>query len=482
MNSTSLSDLFSKGRVLVVGDAMLDRYLTGLVSRISPEAPVPVVQLTREFARPGGAANVAASVAALGPSVSFIGVVGRDADAERLVREIESCGVDTSNLVWNSDVSTISKTRVVASGFHQLVRVDRDGDWKQFAGAADEVLERACEGIADCDAVLIADYDKGTIAPSVANGLIAACRKHAKPCLVDPKKTDFGAYAGATLLTPNIMEVERALGCRIKCQADVERAAQEIRNRWEVNEVLITQGASGMTLSSENGHIHIPAERHDVADVSGAGDTVIAAIAASLSAGWSMHDACKLGSAAAGIAVSHAGTYVVSRSELELAWNGCSPKIMDWTLAREHLAHAQRAGCKVVFTNGCFDILHAGHLSCLERARRLGDLLVVGLNSDCSVRMNKGENRPIIDETHRAQMLAGLACVDIVILFDDPTPESLVRHICPNILVKGSDYDPRTMAGADFVRSNGGRVVTLPLVGGLSTSSILNRAVALNEK
>jgi D-beta-D-heptose 7-phosphate kinase/D-beta-D-heptose 1-phosphate adenosyltransferase len=293
--------------------------------------------------------------------------------------------------------------------------------------------------------------------------------------VVDPKKLDFHAYARATVVTPNLMEAERAVGRPLHGDDAVARAAIEMREAFGLDAMLVTRSAEGMTLSTPGGITHIPAQIRDVADVTGAGDTVVAVLAACLGSGRDLVESCRLANVAAGIAVSHPGTYVVHADELATAWRGLPHKVLTREAARRRLAQARRHGRKVVFTNGCFDILHAGHLASLEGARRLGDLLVVGLNSDASVRGLKGDARPVLCQEDRASLLAGLACVDAVVIFDEPTPEALIRELEPDVLAKGGDYTTDQIAGADFVIARGGQVVTIPLVPGLSTTAILDR-------
>ena len=324
-------------------------------------------------------------------------------------------------------LQTISKTRILSEGQQQLLRLDRDGDRAAFAAAAGDLLGRILPLLDEQAAVVLADYEKGAISPAVARAVIDGCRSRGIPCVVDPKKVDFTAYARATVVTPNLLEAERAAGRPLPDDAAVARAADAMRVALELDAMLITRGAEGMTLSTPRGITHIPAQVRDVADVTGAGDTVVAVLAACLGSGWDLVEACRLANVAAGIAVSHPGTYVVHADELAMAWKGLSHKILNRESARRRLAEARRRGRKVVFTNGCFDILHAGHLACLEGAKRLGDLLVVGLNSDASVRGLKGDSRPVIGQENRASLLAGLACVDVVVIFDEPTPEALIR-------------------------------------------------------
>jgi D-beta-D-heptose 7-phosphate kinase / D-beta-D-heptose 1-phosphate adenosyltransferase len=462
--------------VLVLGDVMLDRHIHGQVRRISPEAPVPVVNLVREDHTPGGAGNVAATLAGLGCPVTLAGLIGTDEEGAQLRESLRSKGVERLSLVERPVLKTISKTRILSDTHQQLIRLDRDGERASYAGLEEELLDQALPLVEHQSAVVLADYEKGVITPKVSRAIIRRCRERQIPCVVDPKKADFGVYCRATIVTPNLMEAERAVGQALLGDEAVAQAAAELRGALGVDALLITRGPEGMSLSTAEGVLHIPAQTRDVADVTGAGDTVVAVLAACLGSGWPVAKACRLANIAAGIAVSHPGTYVVHGDELETAWNGLSPKILSWEAARRRLAEARRHGQKIVFTNGCFDILHAGHLTSLEGAKRMGDFLVVGLNSNASVRGLKGDSRPVISQENRAGLLAGLACVDLVVLFDDPTPEALIELIEPDILVKGGDYTIDRIAGADFVQSRGGRVVTLPLVPGLSTTAILNKS------
>jgi D-beta-D-heptose 7-phosphate kinase/D-beta-D-heptose 1-phosphate adenosyltransferase len=465
--------------VLVVGDAMLDRHIVGKVHRLSPEAPVPVVNVEGERTFPGGAAHVAASLAALGCRVTLAAVVGADSAASTLRRRLSEMGVANLALVERDGVTTICKTRILDDGTHrQLLRLDIDGEREAFENAAELLKDSVLSLYSRQHVVVLADYDKGTLTDSLLRAVIRACRSKEIPCIGDPKRSSFAPYAGATLIAPNVLETSRAMGRALETEEAVCRAAAELRDDLELDHMLITRGSKGMTLSSSEGISHFSAPVREVADVTGAGDTVVAVLAACLAGGWEIRDACGLAVQAAGIAVSKPGTYVVKAAELDSVNSRISPKVVDRETGRRILSDCRRAGRRVVFTNGCFDILHAGHLWCLERAREQGEFLVVGLNSDVSVRGNKGCARPVIGESHRAALLAGLACVDMVVLFDELTPEELVRALEPDVLVKGGDYDPKTIAGAAFVRAKGGQVLTIPLVDGLSTTSILAAGVA----
>jgi D-beta-D-heptose 7-phosphate kinase/D-beta-D-heptose 1-phosphate adenosyltransferase len=464
-------------RALVIGDVMLDRYLEGDVGRISPEAPVPVVRLTREWYRPGGAGNVAASLAGLGCRATLAGVAGSDPEAGRLRRSLEEAGVEGVVLAERPGTRTICKTRVVSHGHHQLLRLDQDGELGEFVAGGEEIRGRLGDLLDAHDVVVLSDYGKGALTPGLVRAAIEGCRARSIPCVVDPKQPDFGVYAGATLLTPNLMEAQRAAGRPLAEEEAIRGACVELKSRLGLEHMLITRGADGMTLATGGGALHhFPAEVREVADVTGAGDTVAAVMAAWLGAGAPAEGACRAASVAAGIAVSHPGCYVVRRGELEWALRGQSPKVKSAEEAARWAADQRGAGRRVVFTNGCFDILHAGHLVCLEQARRLGDTLMVGLNSDSSVRGNKGPERPVVGQDARAALLAGLACVDAVVVFDEPTPLELIRVVRPDVLVKGGDYTIDQIVGADLVQSMGGRVATVPLVPGLSTTLILDAA------
>ena len=469
----SVRDFEGRIAALVFGDVMLDRWIAGHVDRISPEAPVPVLNVKQEFCCPGGAGHVAASLAGLRCAVTVAGVVGNDVDGRLLCEMIQRHPLFEDECVIHAGATTVCKTRLVAGRHQQLVRLDREGPRHLLAEGAERAAERLFPKVPEYGVVVIADYDKGTVSEKLAHRLIARCLEAGVPCLVDGKKRDFGSYAHATLLAPNQMEVERALGRPLRGDTEIAAAADELRRRLALDYMVVTRGADGMSVASESGVTRIPVEAREVADVTGAGDTVVAVLAACLADGWEIEEACRLSMLAAGIAVGKSGTYVVHAAELDAAHRGASPKVVDWAVAKKLVQAAQQAGKRVVFTNGCFDILHAGHLSCLERSRQLGDLLVVGLNSDSSVRINKGPSRPVLSHDHRAALLAGLACIDVVVVFDEERPEQLVRHLAPDILVKGSDYSPEQIAGADFVVSRGGKVVTLPLVPGLSTTAIL---------
>lgn len=467
----SLESLTQGLKALVAGDVMLDRQIAGSVERISP---VPVVRVEREREALGGAGHVAASLAALGCQVTLAGVVGDDRDGALLRRLLADLDIE-DGLIACAEAATITKTRILGGPHQQLLRLDRDGMPGALARGGDALWRAVERDIKYHDVVVIADYDKSTISESLATRIAAACREARVPCIVDSKKPSFEAYRGATLLAPNTMEVQRVIGRKLESDDAVAEAARRLRCALALDYMVITRGAEGMAVASGEQVSHVPARARHVADVTGAGDTVTSVLAACVARGWKVDEAAHLASIAAGLAVSRPGTYAVPLAELDAAYRGRSPKLCDWNQARDAVAAAQQAGRAVAFTNGCFDLLHAGHLASLEQARQLGHFLAVGLNSDISVRLNKGPSRPVISQEHRAALLAGLACVDLVVVFDEERPEALIRHLAPDILVKGNDYAPHEIAGAEFVIGRGGRVVTLPLIAGLSSTNLLRR-------
>ena len=355
---------------LVLGDVMLDRYLEGRVARISPEAPVPVVTLRKSWERPGGAGNVAASLAALRCRVTVGGIVGRDVEGRLLRDRLIDAGVSRTQLVECETVQTVCKTRVMASSHQQMLRLDQDGSRAGYEAAAAQLERLVLPFIGEHQVVVLADYEKGVLTPRLLARVIAECRRLGIPCLVDPKKPTFEAYAGATLLTPNLLEAERAAGGPLASDDAIANAAERMRLQYKLDYMLVTRGPDGMTLAKAGGVTHLRSVVREVADVTGAGDTVVSVLAASLALGLPAEEACRFASVAAGIAVSKPGVYAVRAAELELALGGHSLKAANGATARARVEEARRDGRRVVFTNGCFDILHAGHLSCLERARR----------------------------------------------------------------------------------------------------------------
>jgi D-beta-D-heptose 7-phosphate kinase / D-beta-D-heptose 1-phosphate adenosyltransferase len=463
---------FEQARVMVVGDLMLDRYWTGPVSRISPEAPVPVVKVADVEERPGGAANVALNMARLGVQVSVAGMVGEDEAGASLRRLMDAAGI-RCRLRACGNVPTITKLRVI-SQHQQLLRLDFEErlDSVDSAPLLDDARGAITSGIA---ALVLSDYGKGTL--ERAPELIAAARAAGVPVLVDPKGLDFERYRGATLITPNLSEFEALAGHCAHDNLLVERG-ERMRADLELEGLLITLGDRGMLLLRA-GHdpLHLPTRAREVFDVTGAGDTVIAVVAAALAAGRDLAEAAALANLAAGIVVGKLGTGFVTPAELRAAlrrqrggWSSVLSEA-DLLLAVEE---ARTTGERLVMTNGCFDLLHEGHVAYLEQARRLGDRLIVAVNDDASVRRLKGDGRPVNMLARRMAVLAGLASVDWVVSFSEDTPERLICAVCPDVLVKGGDYRPEEIAGADCVRAAGGSVEVIPYVAGASTTGIID--------
>ncbi len=470
---------FGARRVLVVGDLMLDRYLWGEVQRISPEAPVPVVRLARQTQSAGGAANVARNLTHLGLSVQLGGLTGDDAERTALLAALAMDGIQTPAVIPAGDRATTVKTRVIGN-HQQMLRIDAEST--QPLTPADEsrlwaATEPLLPGLA---ALVLSDYDKGVLTPGLCRRLIHAARAQGLPVLVDPKGQDFGKYAGADLITPN--RAELALATR-QARGDLPAllaAGAELRRALDLGLLVLTLSELGLALLDNGGSRRIPALAREVFDVSGAGDTVIATFAAGLAAGLTRDDTAHLANLAAGVVVGKVGTVPISRDELLAAISGeaareQAAKVLDWAGARARVQAWQAAGERVVFTNGCFDLLHVGHVTYLERARRQGQRLVVGLNTDRSVRALKGPLRPLIGEADRARVLAALAAVDAVVLFDEETPLELILTLRPDVLAKGADYTEATVVGAPEVKSWGGQVALIPLVADRSTTGIIQR-------
>ena len=462
---------FSSSAVLVIGDVMLDRYWHGPTSRISPEAPVPVVKVEGDEFRPGGAANVALNAAALGVGTTLVGLVGDDADADMLGERLASRGV-TCELVAVPGSRTITKLRVV-SKHQQLIRLDFEDGFPICDGEA--IRDRCHASLAGVGALVLSDYAKGALRDAAT--LIHLAKERGIPVVVDPKGKDFERYRGATLLTPNQSEFEAVAG-PARDEADLVAKGEALRDVLDLTALLITRSEKGMTLL-ERGcpPLHLPTRAREVFDVTGAGDTVVAVLAAGLAAGQSMGDAVALANLAAGVVVGKLGTATVSPAELAAAMEKHLP-VQRGVVGEETLlalvARARAAGERVVMTNGCFDILHAGHVDYLQRARALGDRLIVAVNDDASVRRLKGETRPVNPLSARMAVLAALAAVDWVVPFSEDTPECLICAVLPDLLVKGGDYQPEQVAGGDCVKAAGGRLEILPFLDGHSTTSLID--------
>lgn len=462
---------YENAHVLVVGDVMLDRYWHGPTVRISPEAPVPVVKVEMIEERPGGAANVALNVAALGGKATLIGLVGDDEAARALVKSLQSVHV-TTDFVTLTDFPTITKLRVL-SRHQQLLRLDFEEAFHDLDSAP--ILQKMQASLAQqMSVVILSDYNKGSL--SDVQAMIQLAKKAGARVLVDPKGSDFEKYRGATLLTPNLSEFEAVVG---HCRNDQELVARGLAliEKFDLQALLVTRSENGMTLIRAGQEpFHLPTQAQEVYDVTGAGDTVISVLASSLAAGSSFEHACTLANAAAGVVVGKIGTSTVNTIELANAVYS-QQEIGFGVLSQEQLKLAvklaQHRGEKVVMTNGCFDILHAGHVSYLNTAREQGQRLIVAVNSDQSVRKLKGAGRPVNPVDRRMAVLAGLGAVDWVIEFSEETPQRLIADILPDLLVKGGDYKPEEIAGGAEVIANGGEVRVLQFEEGCSTSEII---------
>lgn len=470
----------SGARVVCVGDVMLDRFVYGHVERISPEAPIPVLRVRDERSMLGGAGNVARNLAALDASVSFVSVVGDDEEGRSLGEIFDELSGVTAELVADPGRPTTVKTRYISMG-QQMLRADRETVEEIATETADVVVAAVAQHLPQADILVLSDYGKGTLTPYVCEVVIRAAKEAGVSVLVDPKGRDYARYRGADVITPNRQELHEASGMPVEDDAAVVAAARAIMADAGIGAVVATRSEDGMSVVSDEGDaIHFPAEAREVFDVSGAGDTVVATLAAALSGGLSLPQAALLANAAAGIVVGKVGTAVVYRDELEAKLRDeelstIEEKVVGLPTACDLVAGWQASGLKVGFTNGCFDLLHPGHVTLLEKSRALCDRLVIGLNSDASVRRLKGPERPVQPDIARATVLAALGSVDLVVIFEEDTPAALIEALRPDVLIKGGDYTVKTIVGADFVQANGGRVEIIDLVPGFSTTKTIEK-------
>lgn len=484
MDRKTIESLFQRAtnlKCLVVGDLMLDEYLWGKTERISPEAPVQVVDVLREDLRLGGAGNVANNLLALGCQVTVASVIGEDENGWALLKSFSRQGIDTTPIFQEVGRRTGRKTRVIASN-QQIVRIDRESREPLSEQVEQHLASWLQEHITGFDVLLVSDYLKGVLTPAVLATITATAAERKIPVLVDPKGTDYRKYRGATCLTPNRKEAEAASGVPIRDLESLNKAAETLMSQLELDNLLITRSEEGMSLFCGSGEtVHIPTVAREVFDVTGAGDTVLALLACGLAGGLPLAEAARLANVAAGIAVAKLGTSTVTPAEIiaavSLEHRDSDSKIKNREVLAEIIAGERAKGKRVVFTNGCFDLLHAGHVKYLQAARRLGDLLVLGLNSDASVRRLKGPKRPLIDEDERGHLMAALDCIDYVCLFEEDTPLELITALKPQILVKGGDYTPEGVVGKEVVESYGGRVELIPFVDGKSTTNIIEKVL-----
>jgi D-beta-D-heptose 7-phosphate kinase/D-beta-D-heptose 1-phosphate adenosyltransferase len=468
--------------VMVIGDVMLDRYIYGTVERISPEAPIPILCIETERAMPGGAGNVVRNLTALGAAVAFVSVVGDDQAGSDLTGLVGvQPGVEPWLLVHGGRATTV-KTRYVSNG-QQLLRADREETGPIPQKLAERMLRIAGDTMAATSVAVLSDYRKGVLAGTVPAQLIAAAKMAGRQVVVDPKGADYSRYAGADVVTPNRRELAEATEMPVDTEQGIVAAATALRRAHGFGAVLVSRAEDGMTLVDAEGAHHYPAEAADVVDVSGAGDTVVATLAAGLAAGLALRVAVRIANIAAGIVVSKIGNAVAREADLLNALTpqgGTLRKIVSREMAVEQVERWRRKGWRTGFTNGCFDLLHPGHVHLLEQARGQCDRLVVGLNSDSSVRRLKGATRPIQPEAARAAMLAGNPAVDLVVIYDEDTPEDTIELIRPELLVKGADYTIDRVVGADMVQGWGGEVLLAELLPGFSTAAAIRKVAAQN--
>lgn len=475
-----LKKKFEKAVILCIGDVMLDRFVYGKVDRISPESPVPVLQIQRNFTVLGGAGNVARNILSIGGNCHFLTIAGDDAGAN----ELEELLVQEKKLnsIVLRDISrpTTCKTRFIAGG-QQMLRVDDEVVHRISPEQQSQLIKEFTRLINDANMVILSDYAKGIFDEEFCQILIDIARAANVKVIVDPKGKNYNRYRGVTLLTPNVSELSNVVMHPLQTQTDIVNAARELCRDLDITAILVTQGANGMTLVTEKSAKHIETEAKEVFDVSGAGDTVVATLSVALAGGMSMEDAAHLANMAAGIVVGKVGTATVSIDELQATYHhgnslqSKSSKMCTQGDVIDKIKVWRRQGLTVGFTNGCFDLLHLGHLHILKQAAAACDKLIVGLNTDQSVKRLKGDSRPIHDEETRSNVLAALSFVDAVVLFDDETPLRLIESFQPDVLVKGADYTVDRVVGAAVVQARGGEVVLVDLMDGHSTTGTLRR-------
>ena len=470
----------SQARILCVGDLMLDRFVYGEVERTSPEAPVPVLGIERQTAMLGGVGNVARNLISLGASATLLSVVGDDEVGRTLTQMVgEEERVEPHLLVEPGRPST-EKTRFLASG-QQLLRTDRETRSWISARSAENLLRMAEDIVPQCDVLVLSDYAKGVLTAEMCQALISCARGASKPVVVDPKGLDYTCYKGASVITPNRRELGAATGAAVETESEITAAGQSLMAQLAIDALLVTRSRHGMTLLTADGQIeHLPTRAREVFDVSGAGDTVVATLACALASGVDLAEASALANLAAGVVVAKSGTAVVFAADLLHAiragdLSSSEAKIVPLTAALESIAKWRDAGQTIGFTNGCFDLLHPGHISLLRQSKSNCARLLVGLNSDASVRRLKGKDRPVQTESARAQVLASLETIDLVVIFSEDTPIKMIEAVRPDVLIKGGDYSIDGVVGAGFVQSYGGKVLLAETEAGFSTSGTIEK-------
>jgi len=486
-NLSSVLSRFKEQNILVIGDLMIDEYLWGKIERISPEAPVQVVDVEKEEYTLGGAGNVVKNLVSLGSRVDIASVIAGGGNGNLIVTELEELGVPLDGLFKDSNRTSSKKTRIMSStNNQQILRVDRETRRPISKANEDGIISFVRDNVDEFSAVILSDYAKGVLTQRVLQSVIRLAREHSVAAIVDPKGDSYEKYRGATIIAPNKREAGLALGIAITGEKDLRKARRKLLDKLATKAVLITQGAKGMTLfESGKEAVHIPTRAREVYDVTGAGDTVVSVLALGIASGLSFGDAAQIANIAAGIVVSKLGSATVTAREMlesvERRERNLDGKINEREQLKNLINREQAGGKKIVFTNGCFDLLHVGHVKLLQEAKSLGDILVVGLNSDDSVRRVKSKNRPLVAEQERAYVLAALDSVDYVTLFDEDTPLELIKALRPDVLVKGKDYQKSEVVGREIVESYGGRVELLDLVKDISTTSMINRIAKAHD-
>jgi len=472
-----LVEKLDRVNVLVVGDVMLDRYMYGIISRISPEAPVPVLKSGQTKSTLGGAGNVALNLLALGSNVSFVSVVGNDAEAREINDILSNIEGVKPNLLVEPQRKTTVKTRFMADR-QQVLRVDAETTHCLEKHSREMALKAIREFMPGCGIVVLSDYGKGFLSPDILRDIIEIGRESGKPVVVDPKGTDYALYRGASILTPNLQEISEATRLPVNGDDEIATAAKKLIDSCKIDAILVTRSQEGMSLIQSSGEVtHLKAEAKEVFDVSGAGDTVVAVVASAFGSGASLSEAAELANIAAGIVVGKVGTAVTHSKDLIQALHhqelsSTEAKILDVDTAMDRTELWRCKGYKVGFANGFFDLLHPGHLSLLTQAKETCDRLIVGLNGDISVRRIKGES-PVQHETARSAILASLEVVDIVVIFQDDTPVRLLNILKPDVLIKGANYKPEEVVGADLVKNYGGEIVLADITDIYSTNSTI---------
>ena len=466
-------------RIMVIGDLILDEYIWGSVSRISPEAPVPILETKSENLALGGAANVANNLVAIGCEVFLVGAIGNDEKGDKLLSLIEEKKISSKGIFRFVHRPTTSKIRVVGHN-QQILRIDKEDNRPITEETENKIIKFINKTLPDMDIVICSDYRKGILTEKVFSATTHRANNSKKRVLVDPKSSNFELYRGATIITPNQFEVEKAVPIKIQDKIDLDRAAEYLLNLTHAEVILITRGKDGMTLyPNKEKPIDIPTQAKEVFDVTGAGDTVVSILAMALAIGFNYQDSAWLSNMAASIVVGKIGTAVVTLPEIDEYLHEemlrTSKAVLNLEELTKTVSLAKSVGKTVVFTNGCFDLIHGGHIEFLQKARAKGDLLVVGLNSDKSVKAIKGNGRPIKGEKERANIISALKFVDYITIFDETTPEEIISEIRPDILVKGDDYDVNEVVGREIVEGYGAKVELIPVVKGLSTTNIVTK-------